>query len=98
MNELNHLEYSVLGQKVRFRSSDDEVIAPIEIVELVQKEAEDIRNKHSIKDPKYLAILTALKLAQDKLHLEGDYKQSISDLQLVAEDALKIMEEVVPIQ
>ena len=98
MNEKDIIEFDVLGQKVRFRAKDEQGFHPALVVEYVQKIANELQTNHSISDKTQLAVLTALKIAQDKLHLEGDYKQSIHDLQIVAKDALDMIDEAVPLQ
>ena len=98
MNDDNTLEFTVLGQSVRFRTDGNNEGSAEPAVEYVKKVSQELQNKLSISDLNQLAVLTALKIAQDKINLEGDYKKDISDLQSTAKDALDMIEEVVPLQ
>jgi len=98
MNEDNTLEFTVLGQNVRFRSEGINSTNAGQAVEYVKKVSQELQNKLSISDLNQLAVLTALKIAQEKLNMEGDYKKDIYDLQSSAKDALDMIEEVVPLQ
>ena len=98
MNEDNIHEYNVLGQKVRFRSEDEAKVSPGLAVKYVQDVASDLQNKLLISDQNQLAVLVALRIAQDKLTLEDEYKNDIRDLKVTAKDALKMIDEVVPLQ
>ena len=98
MNEDNTLEFNVLGQNVRFRSEIANNGTADKAVDYVKKVSQELQNKLSISDLNQLAVLTALKIAQDKLNMEGDYKKDIFDLQSAAKDALDMIEEVVPLQ
>jgi len=98
MNEDNNLEFTVLGQNVRFRSESPLGGTAHQAVDYVKKVSQELQNKLSISDLNHLAVLTALKIAQEKLDMEGDYKKDIHDLQSTAKDALGMIEEAVPLQ
>ena len=90
-------EFSVLGHSIRLKDSDTEgSVSPKEIVDLVMGEAEEIRKSVPGLADSQIAVLIALKLAEEKLSIERDYKTNIASLQSTALDALKLVEEVSP--
>lgn len=94
----NELDFEVLGYKVRLRPNTEasNQVHPKEVLRLVEREAQSIREVSGELENGKLALLVALKLATDKLSLEREYKDNINQLQAVAGDALQFIEEVSP--
>lgn len=93
-------EYDVLGHNIRLRetsgSEGTDSISPDEVVELVMAEVEKLRVGAPNLGDSQAAVLVALKLAQDKISLDREYKSNVASLQATAKDALRLVEEVVP--
>ena len=90
-------EFNILGQSIRLKeSSENDKVSPQEIVDFVNIEIDEIKKIAPGLGDSQLAVLVALKLAEDKISLEKNYKNDIRSLQLTARDALKLIEEVSP--
>ena len=90
-------EFSVLGHNIRLKNSGEEgSVSPQEIVDIVMNEAEEIRKCAPGLADSQIAVLVALKLAEEKLSIERDFKNNIASLQMTAKNALKLVEEVSP--
>ncbi len=88
------LEFDVLGFCVKFRpSGDTKQVSPQKAVELVLKEANDIRSTGPRLDNGQLATLVALRLASENLELQKEYQKNIDQLQKSAIQALHSLEE-----
>ncbi len=93
----NHVkEYDILGIKVKLQANREDGIDPEEVVNLVKTEINHIKDRSSKLDRNETVILTALKIASDKLALEKDLKKDIDQLKSTAADALHFIEEVIP--
>lgn len=90
-------EFEVLGFNVRFKAdaSEDSGRAR-EIVEFVSKEAVKIKEAYPSLDNGQVAVLLALKMANDNMKLSMEYNESITELQRSAMDALQTIEEISP--
>lgn len=91
------LDFDVLGFKVKFRPDQfaNEKMA-LDVVEYVREESAKIKDKVPHLDQGQVAILTALKIASEKISMESECKDAIEQLQVTAGDALKFIEEVSP--
>lgn len=100
MTECNNGEFDVLGYKVRFKADNPEAnpdeISASDIVNIVEQEANKIREAAPGLDNGKVAILVALKMAKEKMILEKEYRTNIDNLQRTAMDALQFIEEVTP--
>ena len=97
--EINNemLTFRVLGQEINFRpQQDDDDLSPSNVVELVNKEADEISRTLPHLDPNQVAVLVALKLAQDNLKSEITTKKELNKIRSSAMDALRFIEEVSP--
>jgi len=95
--QLEVKEYNVLGHNIRLKeSSDKDTISPDEVVEFVSGEINAIKQSAPNLADSQVAVLVALKLAEEKLSLEKDFKHNMNSLQKTAREALKLVEEVAP--
>ena len=96
MNEPVHntkdLEFEVLGFRVRFKEEDDAQQDEVQkVVSLVQKEADIIKEKFPELNRGQVAVLIALKMAKDLVHLDSEYRENIEKIQTSASDALNFI-------
>ena len=90
-------EYNILGHNIRLKESDEVgSVTPDEVVDFVTSETQKLKASLPNLGDAQAAVLVALKIAQDKLTLERDFRDNIAALQKSAKDALRIVEEVVP--
>ncbi len=90
-------EFDVLGLRIKSTPEADEgKISTKEIVDLVNREALKIREKSPGLDNGKIAILLALELAQSKLSIERDLKESVLVLHERGTKILELLEEVNP--
>ena len=95
--QLEVKEYNVLGHNIRLKESDDkDTVSPDEVVSFVNGEIDAIKQSAPNLADSQVAVLVALKLAQEKLSLEKDFKHNMNSLQQTAREALKLVEEVAP--
>lgn len=90
-------EFNILGHNIKLKENlDENGISPDEVVNFVRNEA--IKTKQmapNLKDSQ-VAVLLALKYAQEKLQLEREYKDSILEFEKLASEAFQYIEEVSP--
>lgn len=96
-NTKEMLSFRVLGQEINFRAQqEDDQVSPQEVVELVNKEAEELLKKLPHLAMDQVSVLVALKLAQDLLGSEAKTKHELNKIRSSAVDALRFIEEVSP--
>lgn len=96
-NNNEMLSFRVLGQEINFRpQQDEEEISASDVVELVNKEADKISQSLPHLDQNQVAVLVALKLAQENLKCEIKTKYELNKIRSSAMDALRFIEEVSP--
>jgi cell division protein ZapA (FtsZ GTPase activity inhibitor) len=89
--------FEVLGQKLKLKRDEKlDGIGPSDIVGFVQSEALKIINQSPQLNQSQVAVLLALKFAGEKLALEKEYRENITQLRTTAIDALQFIEEVSP--
>ena len=75
--ERQEFEFDILGCRVKFRPTDSGLDEAKTVVDLVLGEIQKLKNaKPNLKDTD-VAVLVALKIAQEKLQLETDCKNMI---------------------
>lgn len=97
MTEINSdvLEFEILGYRVKFKPDNiDSPVSPSEIVEYLQKEATEMRNRAKNISSGEVAVLLSLKLAEEKLSLEKEYKENITKLHHEVSDAKKVIDSL----
>jgi hypothetical protein len=97
-NERENQEvFEVLGYKIKLKQDERlEGVSPTDIVGFVQTEASKIFSQSPQLAPQQVAVLLALKFAGEKLALEKEYRENITQLRTSAVDALQYIEEVSP--
>ncbi len=89
------LEFEILGYKVNFRSDTvNSLISPIEIVGYVEREVSEMRKNAKHLSVGEVAVLLALKMAQEKLLIEREYKGNIIKLHQEVNDAKKVIDSL----
>lgn len=90
------LEYNILGCPIRMKANEGDSTSAKLAVDLVNKEIETLRGQNpSLRDIE-TAVLVALKLASEKIEIEGEYKENVFSLRSGITDALNFIEEVSP--
>jgi cell division protein ZapA len=93
----NGQEFEVLGFKVKLKPKVDGSSGNAQtVVDLVQTEALKIREAAPNLDSGQVALLVALKIAEDKIQIENEYKGNIDKLYSTACDALRLVDELTP--
>lgn len=89
--------FEVLGYRIKLKKDEKlDGVSPTDIVGFVQSEAQVIFKQSPQLAPHQVAVLLALKFAGEKLALEKEYRENITQLRLTAVDALQYIEEVSP--
>ena len=89
MTQSQEQEFDVLGCKVTYKPERNDSHIAKAVIELVLREIEDLRIKRPKLRDTDVAVLVALKLATEKLHLEDEYKANILKLEESLEMALQ---------
>ena len=90
-------KFEVLGYSVKISNNgENQHVKAEEVVEYVQKEADKIRDRIPNLEQGQLAVLVALKLGQDLLGLDQEYRNNVEKIQSSASNALRFIEEVTP--
>ncbi|MBH46774.1 MAG: hypothetical protein CME71_01245 [Halobacteriovorax sp.] len=90
-------DFEILGSRVKI--NPDKVsgeTTPDEIVEFVRQTATQIKTQAPQLDNGQVFLLAALKIAEERLNLNREYRDNIEALQASAQDALRFIEEVSP--
>ena len=90
-------KFEVLGFSVKINNDgENQHIKAEEVVEYVQREADKIKDNIPNLEHGQLAVLVALKLGQDLLGLDREFRHNVENIQSSASDALRFIEEVTP--
>lgn len=89
-------EFEVLGFRVKLKSEFQGAVDAQKVALLVEDEALKIKAMAPHLENGEIAILVALKLAADKLSIDGEYRDNIEKLHLQVNDALRLIDEVSP--
>ena len=96
-NNIEMHSFTVLGQEINFKPQEEtDLVSPKEVVDLVNAEAEEISQALPHLESNQVAILVALKLAQQNLSNEKKTSEELNRIRSSAMDALKYIEEVSP--
>lgn len=94
---MNRDQFEILGFKVRFKANEGEYHSTAdEVVEQVQVAARQIKTQAPHLSEAQIAILVALKMANDYHVLASEYKHEITRLKKPVQEILGLIEEVVP--
>lgn len=86
------LNFDILGFQLKLKSSGSGKSDPREVADLVRKEADKISSHSPNLNRGEVAILVALKMAQDRLDIEMEYRDNVERFSSTAEDALQYFE------
>ena len=94
-NLIETLDTEILGNKIRFTSSDakEQAIAK-KAARIVRDQAIKIKEKSPHLSDTEISVLVALRFAGQHLAMEDEYRDNIQVLQETAEDALKIIDQI----
>jgi hypothetical protein len=92
----NALDYDILGYKVKLQPNAEGAVSPDEVVEHVRTEALSLREKMPSLAAGEAILLVALRLTQEKMELEREYRKEIDQFRANADDVLKYIDEVSP--
>lgn len=89
-------EYSILGHNIKLKNTDDkDKVSPDEVVTYVQSEIDKMKLMSAGLEDSQIAVLLMLRFASESLSLEKDFKDSVNTLQRSAQDALKLVDQVI---
>lgn len=95
MKEEKTKEFDVLGYRVKLATSQEGAsFSADDIVSLVKEQAELIHKKNPSLNRGQLATLVALKLAEDKMTIDREFRESVDQFQTTAQGALKQIEQI----
>lgn len=92
----NAQDYDILGYRVKLQPNTEGAISPAEVVDSVRTEASKMRERLPNLSAGEAILLVALKLTQEKMELESEYRQQIDQFKANADDVLKYIEEISP--
>ncbi|MDH4467415.1 MAG: cell division protein ZapA [Bacteriovoracaceae bacterium] len=75
-------EFEILGHKVRFRPENGSLVTAENVIKLIQNEVCEVDKKISSARASDKFLLVALKLANERLAMEQELKQSIDKLEI----------------
>lgn len=90
------LEFNILGCQIRIKPDEARDKQAKRAIDIVTKEIESLKKSNSKLSDLDCAVLTALKVASDKLDVESEYKETALALKSGISDALNFIEEVSP--
>ncbi|MCY4643119.1 MAG: hypothetical protein OXB88_00720 [Bacteriovoracales bacterium] len=88
-------EYDILGYRVKLKPNAMDDVEPSRCVNLVLDEVAKIKSQSNVPTNEAV-LLTALKLAVEKIRLEEGMKKDMGQLQSCAVDALDLIERAIP--
>ena len=89
--------FTILGQEIKLKESEKHSeIRPDVIVDFVNREVEEIKMSSPHINDNQASLLLCLKLAQEKLSLEEDYRENVNIFSEQINNILSIIEEVQP--
>ena len=90
------LEFNILGCQIRIKPDEARDQQAKQAIDIVNQEIENLKRSNPKLKDMDCAVLTALKLASDKLDVETEYKETALALKTGITDALDFIEEVSP--
>ncbi len=97
-NGRNDSDYEILGFCVKLKSNicKSGRISPEKAISLVKREINKVLDKSPTLDRGQVAMMVALKFAYDNLKISDELCRNMDEVQTVAGDVLKQIEEIVP--
>lgn len=90
------LEFNILGCHIRIRPDEARDQQAKQAIDIVNQEIESLKKANPKLGDLDCAVLTALKLASDKMDVENEYRETALALKSGINDALDFIEEVSP--
>lgn len=90
------LEFNILGCKIRIKPEQARDLQAQQAINTVTQEIENLKKSNSKLSDLDCAVLTALKLASEKIDVEKEYKDTTLSLKSGINEALNFIEEVSP--
>ncbi|MDB9787047.1 hypothetical protein OAB57_02990 [Bacteriovoracaceae bacterium] len=88
-------EFEVLGHKVKYKIEDGQRLDEGgNAVSIVLSESKKIRELSPQLNDIQVAILAALKLAEEKIELEVQYKKNLKQVNIAAKEATKLLNDI----
>lgn len=102
-DKMDGIDFELLGQKLKVKAPSDDLmqddaikVDANKVIEFVQDEVAKFRQKSPQMDDNKIAVLIALKFAEEKMILEQEYQDNIAKVSVIANDALTFIEEATP--
>lgn len=86
------VEFNVLGCKVKVRPDENDNHNALAVINLVNAEIQQLKNNRPMLRDTDVAVLVALKMAEEKMQLEDEYKTNLIKLENSLEQALQAIE------
>lgn len=90
------LEFNILGCQIRIKPDEARDQQAKRAIDIVNHEIENLKKSSPKLSDLDCAVLTALKIASDKLDVENEYRETTLALKTGINDALDFIEEVSP--
>lgn len=84
-----NMEYTILGQQIKLTNAQEEHEQALAAMEIVKKMAKSIKEKNFHLKNDEIAVLVALKLADEKLQLEKEFADNLDQIHFNARDILQ---------
>jgi hypothetical protein len=91
MTQSQEKEFDVLGCKVKYRPELNDNHNAKAVIDLVISEVQELKLKRPLLRDTDVAVLVALKMATEKMHIEDEYKANILKLEESLEAALQAL-------
>lgn len=86
----------ILGCKIKLTAEAQDSVKAMDVIELINKEASEIKKRQPGLSNADTAVMVALKIAADRLAIEQDFKGNIEFLEKTIDNSLQVIDEVSP--
>ena len=92
-------DIEILGCRLKLKTHEEtndlsSVVEPREVIELLEREIQEVRKTNPALEDSKTAVLVALKLASEKIELENEFRDQIEHIEKSARGALEIVSMV----
>lgn len=91
-NEFKGFEYNILGCPIRLKDGESDFDTAKLAVDMVNNEIEALKLKSPNLSNTDIAVLTALKLASEKVQVDDEFKASLGTLKTGIKEAISFLE------
>jgi len=85
-------EFNIFGHKVRFKPDSSESFTAQEVIDLLENTGREIGEGHNLSETKKL-LLTALKIASQKVKLEKVLSTNVTKLESEVDMAIELLNQ-----